>query len=169
MQADKDCARCRRIMAELQSDPCRLGEYACCLLWDEAEPLNEIVTQSRTTTKTILWYLPLIWKLCTCTHDAFPHPHPLRYLAIPESACSALKWGLCRLALALPSLMARMIQGCRSSDMWERDGGCFSHLLARKETHKAPWSCTHASEPTSGFKTVLFFKKTKHFITLPQV
>lgn len=48
-------------------------------------------------------------------------PPPRRYLAIPESARSPLKWGPRQLALALPPLMARMIQGCRSSDMWERE------------------------------------------------
>lgn len=56
--------------------PIQTGGTRCCLLWDDAEPLNEIVTQSRTTTKTILWYLPLIWKQCTSTHDASPQTIP---------------------------------------------------------------------------------------------
>lgn len=46
---------------------------------------------------------------------------PDRTSQSPESARPPLKWALRQLALALLSLMARMIQGCRTSDMCERD------------------------------------------------
>lgn len=67
----KDCTCFTRIRAELQSDPPRLGHARAVSFSTRLNSVNEIVAQSRTTTKTILWYLTLIWKRRACTHDGF--------------------------------------------------------------------------------------------------
>lgn len=138
----KDCACCTRIRAERRSDPPTPGRARAASLGTRLNPVNEIVAQSRTTTKII----PCLSFGSDVRVHTTPSPRP--YLAIPESARPPLKWAARQLASALPSLTARMIQGCRSSDMWGREMGVL-YLLAYKETHKTLWSCTYTSEPTS--------------------
>lgn len=116
-QTQKNCACCKKNKGGTAKRPTQTGACTCCCLFrDELESGWWVCCTMKDNYKDNP--LPLIRKCRACTCDALP---PERTSQSPESARPLLKWALRQLALALLSLMARMIQGCRTSDMCERD------------------------------------------------
>lgn len=130
--------------------PIQTGACTCCLLRDEVESSSWDYCTIQDNYKDN----PLISGFnlkAPCTRMT-PSPRP--YLAIPDSACPLLKWAPRQLALVLPSLMARLSQGCRSSDTWERDVFFYMYWRVKRLTKHRGVVLTQANPHHGLFKNI---------------